>query len=174
MFRNHFGMIRILSCLVALAALEVVAVGCGSTCTYCTTTNVSACTVPAGMQYSLVYPVPSSTGNPTSLAQVVVATSGTLPPTWMSGNGWDVELNYTATGAYPGHALGGDFATIAPSAIPTPNATPSFSNPSYFTSTFSYAANANTPLPPGTSITATLNNLNSSFYPGVTIGTFST
>jgi hypothetical protein len=126
------------------------------------------------MQYSLIYPVPSSTGNPTSLSEVVVATTGTLPGAWTSGSGWDVELNYTATGAYPGHALGNEFATISPSAIPTPNATPSFSNPSYWQSSFSYAANANTPLPPGTTITATLNNLNSSCYPGVTIGTFST
>lgn len=166
-------MIRAISCLVALAALAVVAVGCGGGCAYCTTT-VSKCTVPTGMQYALVYPVPNSTGNPTSLSQVVVATSGTLPTNWQSGNGWDVELNYTATGAYPGTALGTEFATISPSAIPTPNASPTISNPSYWQSTFSYAANANTPLPPGTTITATLNNLNSTCYPGVTIGTFST
>lgn len=172
MFRNHFRMIRIVGSLVALAALAIVAVGCGGGCSYCTT--VSKCTVPAGMQYSLVYPVPSSTGNPTNLSEVVVATSGTLPPTWMTGNGWDIVLNYTATGAYPGSALGGEFTATTPSAIPTPNATPAFANPSYFQSTFSYASNANAPLPPGTSITATLNNLNSSCYPGVTIGTFST
>ncbi|HTX02585.1 MAG TPA: hypothetical protein VMD07_02805 [Candidatus Acidoferrales bacterium] len=165
-------MIRIVGCLVALAALAIVAVGCGGGCSYCTT--VSACTVPTGMQYSLVYPVPSSTGNSTSLSEVVVATSGTLPPTWMTGNGWDVELNYTATGSYPGTAFGSDFATVSVNAIPTPNASPSFANPSYFVSTFSYASNANTPLPPGTLITATLNNLNSSCYPGVTIGKFST
>jgi hypothetical protein len=172
MFRNHFGMIRIGSCLVALAALAMVAAGCGGGGN--SGSSVSACTVPAGMQYALVYPVPSSTGNPTSLSAVVVATSGTLPPTWMTGNGWDIELNYSATGSYPGTALGGEFAAVSYSAIPTPNATPSFANPSYYQSTFSYASNANTPLPPGTVITATLNNLNSNCYPGVTIGTFGT
>jgi len=165
-------MIRIFSCLVALAALTIVVVGCGGGCTNCG--NFTACTVPAGMQYSLVYPAPNSTANATSLSQVAVATSGTLPSDWTSGNGWDIELNYTATGAYPGHALGQAFATTSLSAIPTPNATPSFANPSYWQSSFSYSANANTPLPPGTLVTATLNDLNSNCYPGVSLGTFST
>jgi hypothetical protein len=165
-------MIRTLSCLVALAVLTIAAVGCGGGCSNCGT--ISACTVPAGMQYSMVYPAPNSTGNPTSLSQVAIATSGTLPSDWTSGSGWDIELNYTATGAYPGHALGNEFAATSLGAVPTPNATPSFANPVYWQSAFSYAANANTPLPPGTLITATLNDLNSSCYPGVTIGTFST
>jgi hypothetical protein len=165
-------MIRSISCLVALAALALVAAGCGGGCYNCVT--ISACTLPSGMQYSLVYPAPSATGVPTNLSEVVVAAAGTLPANWTSSSGWDVELNYPATGAYPGHALGNEFAPIASGTIPTPNATPSFSSPLYYQSSFSYAANANTPLPPGTTITATLNNLNSSCYPGVTIGTFST
>jgi len=165
-------MIRTISSLVALAVMTLAAIGCGGGCSTCGT--VAACTVPSGMQYSLVYPAPNSTGVSTSLAQVVVATSGTLPTTWTSNNGWDIELNYTPAGAYPGYALGAEFTTTSYSAVPTPNATPSFSNPTYWQSTFSYASNANTPLPPGTLITATMNNLNSNCYPGVTIGTFTT
>ena len=125
------------------------------------------------MQAALVYPVPGSTGNPTTLSEVVVATSGTLPAQWQAGSGWDVELTYTPSGTYPGAVFGAGFASAA-APFPTPNATPPFANPQYWASTMSYAANANTPLPPGVLITATLNNLNSSCAPGVTFGTFST
>lgn len=164
--------IRILGGLVALAAAAAIAAGCNNYgCSNCV--SYSACTVPSGLKYALVYPAPSSTGIPTNLTQAVVATSGTLPSDWNTGSGWDVELIYTPTGAYPGTALGGEFATANPP-FPTPNATPSFASPSYWSSTFSYAANANTPLPPGTLITATLNDLNSTCFPGVTLGTFST
>lgn len=156
----------------ALAAAALIAAGCNnSNCYGCAT--ISACSVPAGMKYALVYPAPSSTAVTTNLAQVVVGTSGTLPSDWQSGSGWDVELLYTPTGAYPGAILGQTFATTNPP-FPAPNATPSFSSPSYWSSSISYAANANTPLPPGTLITATLNDLNSTCFPGVTIGTFST
>lgn len=125
------------------------------------------------MQAALVYPAPGSTANPTSLSQVVIATSGTLPAQWQSGAGWDIDLVYAATGTYPGQVFGAEFASAA-APFPTPNATPSFSSPTYWGSSISYASNANTPLPPGTTITATLNNLNSSCYPGVAIGSFST
>jgi hypothetical protein len=165
-------MSRVVVCLVALATIVIVAAGCNSGCTNCYT--YTACAVPNTMQYSLVYPVPNSTGNPTSLSEVVIATSGTLPAQWNTGQGWDAELFYTATGTYPGTALGTEFATVNYSAVPTPNATPSFANPTYWVSTFSYAANANSPLPPGTTITATLNNLNSSCFPGKTVASFGT
>lgn len=123
------------------------------------------------MKYALVYPAPSSTGVPTNLSQAIVATSGTLPSDWQSGSGWDVALIYTQVGTYPGSVLGNIFASTNPP-FPTPNATPSFASPAYWNSPISYTVN--TPLPPGTFITATLNDLNSTCFPGVTIGTFST
>src|SRR5579872_3249682 len=138
--------------LVSLAAAALVAAGCNNNngCYNCVT--FSACTVPSGMKYALVYPAPSATGIPTNLSQAIVATSGTLPPDWNTGNGWDVELVYTQTGSYNGAVLGQEFVAASPP-FPTPNATPSFSSPTYWSSTFSYT-NLNTPLPPGTLITA--------------------
>ena len=162
---------RLMVALATLAAAALLAAGCNNNgCYNCVT--FSACTVPSGMKYALVYPAPSATGIPTNLSQAIVATSGTLPPDWNTGSAWDVELLYTQTGSYTGAVLGAAFAA-ASAPFPTPNATPSFASPTYWSSTFSYA-NLNTPLPPGTLITATLNDLNSTCYPGVTLGTFST
>jgi hypothetical protein len=162
---------RILGALGALAAAALIAAGCNNNgCYGCVT--VSACSVPAGLKYALVYPAPSSTGVPTNLSQVIVATSGTLPSDWQTGSGWDVVLLYNAVGSYPGSVAGNIFASVNPP-FPTPNATPSFSSPSYFSSSINYTT-VNTPMPPGMLITAELNDLNSTCYPGVTIGTFST
>lgn len=156
-----------------MAAAALIVAGCNNNSCYgCVT--ISPCSVPAGMQYALVYPAPSSTAVSTTLSQVVVATSGTLPSDWQTGSGWDVELVYTQSSAYPyGAALGQEFVATNPP-FPTPNATPSFSSPSYWSSAFSYTPSASSPLPPGSVITATLNDLNSTCYPGVTIATFST
>jgi hypothetical protein len=160
---------RIAAFFVLLAAGAIGLAACNNN----GSSSVSACGLPAGMQAALVYPAPNATRISTTVSQVVVGTSGTLPSDWQSGSGWDVELVYTPSGTYPGGAFGMEFASASPP-FPAPNATPSFANPSYWSSSFSYASNSNTPLPPGTSITVWLNDLNSSCFPGVTIGSFST
>ena len=160
---------RLASCLVALAIVAVVLAGCyNSGCTNCY--GAAPCRLPTGMQAALIYPAPGSTGNPVSLPQVVFATSGTLPTDWAN---WDVILTYVPTGAYSGQVIGGT-VTAPPSPVPTPTATAPFPSPTYWSSSFNYGSSINTPMPPGFVITATLNDLSSSCYPGVAFGQFGT
>jgi hypothetical protein len=162
-------MIRIAIGVIAAAALGVALTGCNNN----NNLTFPNCSVPAGMQYSLVYPAPNSTGNSTTVSQVIVATSGPLPAQWQQGAGWDVVLGYPPGGGYPGSDVGNGFVSTAPP-FPTPNTTPPFSNPSYWSSSISYAANANPSLPPGTQIGVYLNNLNTNCTPSVLVGSFST
>lgn len=162
-------MIRFATFIAVLAAIAAVVAGCSnnSSCTNCVT--VSPCSTPAGMQASVVYPAPGSTGIPDNVAQIVIATNSTLPADWQSGSGWDVLLAYAYSGAYGNGHYGNPFATATPP-FPQPTATPSFASPSYWSSTFTYSAAPN--LPPGSYIAVELNDLNTNCYPGVTIGSF--
>ena len=142
-----------------LSIATLLTAGCNSGNTVSPTT--SPCVLPAGIQATLVYPAPNSTHNSTSLPQIYVATSSALPVSW------DVELLFPGGSAY----LGGTVQSVSYASIPTPNQTPSFSNPIYYSSAFN---NVIQPIPSGTTITATLNDTSSSCFPGVTLANFST
>ena len=160
--------VRVLTYVAAAAVLAAVIAGCNSGNT---TTNVAPCGTPAGMQAQLVYPAPGSTGIPDNVSQIIVATNSTLPPDWQGGTGWDVLLAYAYNPAYGSGHYGLGF-TAAATPFPSPTATPSFANPTYWSSTITYSNAPN--LPPASQITVELNDLNSTCYPGVTIGTFTT
>ncbi|MBV8151615.1 MAG: hypothetical protein JOY59_08665 [Candidatus Eremiobacteraeota bacterium] len=122
------------------------------------------CALPAGVSATLVYPAPGSTGNTTSPAQIVIAGSGTLPPTSY------VLLSFPFNSATGTARFGSQIGSVSPP-FPTPNATPSFANPTYYGSDFSYLPTA---LPGNSTITATLNDTSNACSPGVTLGTFHT
>jgi hypothetical protein len=116
------------------------------------------CVYPTGTVVALAYPAPGAVGVPDSPGQIVIAASPALPNTWQvvlqvpgGGVGYEALLN-----------------TIAPSAVPTPYATPSFASPIYETSGLTSA------LPSATTVTVLLNNTasNCNSYPAV--GSFTT
>jgi|SRR5579884_92977 len=114
------------------------------------------CSPPAGTQFALVYPAPNSTAIPDQFGQIIIGASPALP------SSWDVVTS-TALANTPG----GTFQNVTPP-FPTPNATPSFANPTYQSSSFSGLTF------PGEVVSVFLNNLNSGCTPLGPIGSFTT
>jgi hypothetical protein len=120
--------------------------------------TVIPCTLPSGTLAALAYPEPSATAVPTSPGQVVIAVSTALP------NTWQVVLQFPS-GYLAWQSL---LNTIAPSAIPTPYAVPTFANPTYESSGLTSA------LPANTTINVLLNNQGSICNQFPQIGSFTT
>jgi hypothetical protein len=116
------------------------------------------CVVPSGTLVALAYPAPGATHVPDSPGQVVLALSSPLP------NTWQVLLEL------PNGSLGSEglLNPIAPSAVPTPSATPTFANPTYESSGLT------TGLPANTLVTVLLNDQSSSCNQYPPIGSFTT
>jgi len=127
-------------------------------------TNFTPCALPAGVSAALVYPAPGSSGNTTSPAQVVIAANGTLPATSY------LLLSFPFNSITGSARFGSQIGSVSPP-FPTPNGTPSFANPTYYGSNFSYSPTA---LPGGSTITVSLNDTATACAPGVTVGTFGT
>ena len=107
---------------------------------------------------ALAYPVPGASGVPDSPGQVVIAASTALP------NSWQVVLQFPYGGLLPEDLLN----TVAPAAVPTPYATPSFANPVYQSSGLTSA------LPAATTVNVLLNNQASNCNSFPSVGTFTT
>ena len=127
-------------------------------------TNFTPCTLPASVSAALVYPAPGSHGNTTTPFQVVIAASGSLPSTSY------LLLSFPFSSLAGAARFGSQLGSVSPP-FPTPNANPSFANPIYYGSDFSYSPTA---LPSGSTITVSLNDTSNACAPGVTIGTFGT
>jgi hypothetical protein len=81
---------------------------------------------PSKNQLEMVYPIPNGKNAPPALGNIYIATKGGLPPS----NQFDfylVQSNGSTT-------YTGPFAQISESQIPTPHATPKYSNPTYYAS----------------------------------------
>ena len=119
------------------------------------------CTLPSGTQVALVYPASGSTGITGTFGQVVIASTQSL------GSNWNVVLTDAIN---PGGVPGGNFTTVTPP-FPSPNATPSFANPVYESSSFSGLTFAASQV-----ISVYLNNTSTNCNPLSTpaIGSFST
>ena len=119
------------------------------------------CAPPSGTQYALVYPAPNSTAIPDTFGQIIIGASPALP------SNWDVVVTTALSPASVGGVHGGTFQTTAPP-FPTPNATPSFANPTYQSSSFS-GGNF-----PGEVVNVFLNNTSTNCTPLGPIGSFTT
>lgn len=124
-----------------------------------TPSTPASCGSPPGVsQTVLVYPAPNSTAVPDAVGSIVVGSTASIP------SSWNIVVTTALT---PQGAGGGAFRGAAPP-FPTPNATPSFANPVYQSSSFAGATF------PGEVVTAFLNNLNSNCNPNIQIGSFTT
>jgi hypothetical protein len=164
------AMIRFVTCTGIAAMLAAIVSGCNSY----NGVNVVACSTPAGMQASLIYPAPGSTAIPDNVSQIIIATNSTLPADWQVTYGWDALLTFNNPNFGNAH-YGNEFVSTAASPLPSPAATPAFAGPyQYWSSTIPYGPPNFPNLPPATAITVQLNDLNTTCSPGITIGGFTT
>jgi hypothetical protein len=81
---------------------------------------------PAGNQVEVLYPIPGATNAPAGLGTIYISSKGTLPIP--PSGGYNLALS---TG--PSVLIGtSPFGQTSESKIPTPHATPSYSNPTYY------------------------------------------
>lgn len=113
---------------------------------------------PPVAQSALVYPAPSATQVPDSFGQVIIGSTAALP------SSWNVVVTTVLS---PNGVGGGTFQNVSPP-FPTPNATPSFGNPVYQSSSFSGATF------PGEKVTVYLNNTSTNCTPAGPLGSFTT
>jgi hypothetical protein len=116
------------------------------------------CSPPAGTQSALVYPAPGATAVPDNVGQIIIGSTAALP------SSWNVVVT---TAIHPTGVGGGTFQTATPP-FPTPNATPSFSNPQYQSSSFAGATF------PGEVVTVFLNDTSTNCTPAGPLGSFTT
>jgi hypothetical protein len=81
---------------------------------------------PSSNQLEVLYPIPNSRRAPPALGNIYVSTSGQLPP--------NNQFNFELVQANGSSTFTGTFTGISESQIPTPHATPSYSNPVYYAS----------------------------------------
>ncbi|MGA8576475.1 MAG: hypothetical protein WB609_12435 [Candidatus Cybelea sp.] len=81
---------------------------------------------PSSNQLEMVYPIPNSKKAPPALANIYVATKGTLPPS--------NQFDFFLTQSNGGSTFTGPFSPINASQVPTPHAKPSYPNPTYYAS----------------------------------------
>jgi hypothetical protein len=140
-----------------VAALSVLVAACNG---YNNNPNVGPtyCGNPAHIV--LVYPAPNATGVPNTIGIIYVAAPQSL------GSSTTYAL------ALLGPAGSGEntnpFTAVAASAVPTPSASPSFSNPHYYQSTLT------APLSPSTEYAVQFNDTANFCTPNVSLGDFTT
>jgi hypothetical protein len=116
------------------------------------------CSPPNGTQSQLVYPAPNATAVPDAFGQIIIGSTAALPNSW----------NVVAVTALSPSGVGGGRVQNATPPFPTPNATPSFANPVYQSSSFSGGTF------PGEVVTVYLNNTSSNCTPLGPLGSFTT
>ena len=141
----------------AFAAVATVLAACSGTNSAVAPAPGPCGTPPGVTQSVLVYPAPGATSVPDAFGQIVVGSTSSIPANW----------GVTIVNVFGASANGNGF-TAAPSPLPTPNQTPSFSNPVYQSSSFGTLSVASTTL------AVYLNDLNSSCTPSAFIGSFTT
>lgn len=81
---------------------------------------------PSANQVQVLYPEPGATNVPPGIGAIYISSKGQLP----SGNQYNLAL-VTSPSVQIGTSL---FVGVSASKIPTPHATPSYSNPTYYAS----------------------------------------
>lgn len=140
--------------VLTMAVSGLVACGGGGS----SSPSALTCSLPAGVQVSLAYPINGTTGVSDSLGLVILAVSSPLPSSWQTV----ASLTNGSTPLFEG------FVTTSASPFPTPFATPSFANPSYQTS------GLNGGLGSGTNVAISLNNSTAGCNVFPLVGTFTT
>lgn len=148
---NRIVIFALFACAVSLAA-------CGGGSNNTPPAPGPTCSPPSGTQFALVYPAPNATAVPDAFGQIIIGTSPALPSSW----------NVVVATAISPNGVGGGTVQTAATPLPTPNATPSFANPVYQSSSFSGGTF------PGEVVSVFLNNTSSNCTPLGPVGSFTT
>ena len=143
---------------LALAIVATGATACSSSTNGGTPAPPPACLAEVGATGALVFPAQNASNVPDNLAQVIIATTTTLPA------GWDIEL--FTTGGFLVAVSAGNLGP-APNPLPTPNTIPPFPNPIYQSGT-GFGT-----LPAATTLQVGINNSGSGCVPTI-VGVFTT
>lgn len=149
----------LLGALVVAAAAALAACNGNDGYTYVAPTPGPTCS--PGVAVQMIYPIPGATGVPDNPQQFVFAVASPLP------NNWNAYLNTSNSYQGGAYTIAG-METIAASQVPSPSATPSFSNPSYQSITLSAGFTS------GQTIYVWLNNQATSCRPLGPLGSFTT
>lgn len=111
----------------AIAAVILALTGCnsGNNSPTPNPTLGPTCTLPSGVQTALVYPAPGSTVSSSSVTQIIIGSTAALDST---------RYQIAITDALfppPNYVIPGQALQTATPPFPSPNQTPSFSNPQY-------------------------------------------
>jgi hypothetical protein len=136
-------------------AFAVLAAGCGG---YNNNYGPTYCGNPSHIV--LIYPAPGASAIPSTIGAVYVAAP--------IGLGGSTSYGATIVGPGGGSENTNTFTSVQQSAIPTPAATPSFSNPHY------YQATLTAPLAPATEFEVYFNDTANFCQPNVALGGFTT
>ena len=117
-------------------------------------------------QLEVVYPIPGTRKAPPGLANIYVATKGALPPS----NSYDFFLSQS-NGAT---TFTGLFAPVNASQIPTPFATPSYSNPTYYASALAGPYGSSYVIGPDQAVSLFWNILGTGCSPHTLVSSFKT
>jgi hypothetical protein len=150
---NRFALV-----FLAAAATAIALAACGSNNPAPLPTPGPTCSPPAGSQNALVYPAPGATAIPDAFGQVIIGSTVALPASW----------NVVVVTAISPNGVGGGTFQSAAQPFPTPNATPSFANPVYQSSSFSNRTF------PGEVVTVFLNDTSTNCTPLGPLGSFTT
>lgn len=153
--------LRLLFGSIILAAAAALA-ACSSGPTYTAPTPGPTCS--PGTTVQMIYPIPGATGVPDAPQQIAFAVASPLP------NSWNLFLNVTDTLGATGYQgfTGAGFETIAAGQVPSPSATPSFSNATYQSVTLGGA------LASKTTYWVWINNQATNCTPNGPVGSFTT
>jgi hypothetical protein len=109
----------------------------------------------------VLYPRPGSKTAPSTLANIFVATQGALP----TSNSFNFYMNTSVPLLYP---FTSTFFRVSASAIPSPHATPTYSNPVY------YASSLQSPPGPLNAVQLLWNDGGTGCNPNFIVSTFTT
>jgi hypothetical protein len=121
---------------------------------------------PSVNQLEMVYPIPNSKKAPPALANIYVATKGSLPPS----NQFDFFLAQSNGGS----TFTGPFTPINESQVPTPHAKPSYANPTWYASAIAGPYGSSYIIGPGQSVVLLWNNGGVNCTPHFQVAAFET
>ncbi|HEY2554003.1 MAG TPA: hypothetical protein VGI15_02035 [Candidatus Cybelea sp.] len=121
---------------------------------------------PSSNRLEVLYPIPNSKNAPKALGNIYVSTKGQLPPS----NAFNFLLVQTS-GA---QTFTGPFTGISESQIPTPHATPSYSNPIYYQSVISGPYGSGYFIGPGQAVSLFWNDGGTGCTPHFLVSSFQT
>jgi hypothetical protein len=114
----------------------------------------------------VLFPIPNTRKAPPALANIYVATKGALPPS----NQFDFYLSQSSGAS----TFTGLFTPISASQIPSPHATPSYSNPSYYASAIAGPYGSSYVIGPDQSVSLLWNNGGENCTPHFLVSSFRT